>query len=75
MNRSMEAHRLLMNKGIAARSFGVGQKVKLPGESINDPNVYDFGLVSYDDIYKDLTKKNQSRWVNMCIRFVWYMMN
>jgi RNA polymerase II subunit A C-terminal domain phosphatase SSU72 len=40
------------------KSFGVGSRVKLPGASRNDPNVYEFGKVTYEDIYKDLEAKD-----------------
>jgi RNA polymerase II subunit A C-terminal domain phosphatase SSU72 len=40
LNRSMEAHHLFLKNKYQPRSFGTGQKVKLPGESVNTPNVY-----------------------------------
>lgn len=59
MNRSMEAHARLKNKGFNVRSFGTGDKIKLPGPSINQPNVYEFGT-SYEFIHQDLSKKDKA---------------
>jgi len=65
VNRSMEAHDLLQRNGFSnISSFGAGTKVKIPGESPNEPNVYDFGT-PYDDIYQDLLRKNEMRYARL----------
>ncbi|CAG9854882.1 unnamed protein product [Phyllotreta striolata] len=59
MNRSMEAHAFLAKKGFDVKSYGTGDKVKIPGSSFDKPNIYDFGT-SYEDIYTDLLQKDKS---------------
>ncbi|XP_023323642.1 RNA polymerase II subunit A C-terminal domain phosphatase SSU72 isoform X4 [Eurytemora carolleeae] len=59
MNRSMEAHARLKKKGFNVRSFGTGDKIKLPGPSLNQPNVYEFGT-SYEEIHSDLARKDKT---------------
>ncbi|RZF45365.1 hypothetical protein LSTR_LSTR002808 [Laodelphax striatellus] len=59
MNRSMEAHAFLSKKGFRVRSFGTGDKVKLPGTGPDRPNVYDFSC-TYDEIYQDLLIKDKN---------------
>uniref|UniRef100_A0A7E4VD02 RNA polymerase II subunit A C-terminal domain phosphatase SSU72 n=1 Tax=Panagrellus redivivus TaxID=6233 RepID=A0A7E4VD02_PANRE len=59
MNRSMEVHHRMLGKGFNIESFGTGNTVKLPGPSIDKPNVYEFGTTTYDFIYKDLIKKDR----------------
>jgi len=57
MNRSMEAHAFLQKKGFDIESFGTGEKIKIPGKTAREPNVYPFGT-TYDFIYQDLTNKD-----------------
>ncbi|KAF0895835.1 hypothetical protein E2562_016567 [Oryza meyeriana var. granulata] len=57
MNRSMEAHSLLGRAGLDVASYGTGAHVKLPGPSLHEPNVYDFGT-PYNAIYDDLRRKD-----------------
>ncbi|KAK1257215.1 hypothetical protein QJS04_geneDACA022578 [Acorus gramineus] len=56
-NRSMEAHSLLKRHGFKVSSYGTGQHVKLPGPSLRDPNVYDFGT-PYKQMFDDLRRKD-----------------
>lgn len=62
MNRSMEAHAFLAKKGFRVKSFGTGEKVKIPGSSADKPNIYEFGT-SYAEIYQDLLEKDKSLYV------------
>ncbi|XP_018568905.1 RNA polymerase II subunit A C-terminal domain phosphatase SSU72 [Anoplophora glabripennis] len=59
MNRSMEAHAFLSKKGFDVKSYGTGDKVKIPGSAADKPNIYDFGT-SYEEIYLDLLQKDKS---------------
>ncbi|KAI8542390.1 hypothetical protein RHMOL_Rhmol08G0135300 [Rhododendron molle] len=56
-NRSMEAHSLLKREGFDVSSYGTGAHVKLPGPSLREPNVYDFGT-PYKHMFEDLRRKD-----------------
>ncbi|XP_019199930.1 PREDICTED: RNA polymerase II subunit A C-terminal domain phosphatase SSU72 [Ipomoea nil] len=56
-NRSMEAHSLLKREGFDVCSYGTGQHVKLPGPSLREPNVYDFGT-PYKHMFDELRRKD-----------------
>ncbi|PKA57372.1 RNA polymerase II subunit A C-terminal domain phosphatase SSU72 [Apostasia shenzhenica] len=56
-NRSMEAHSLLKREGFDVSSYGTGAHVKLPGPSLREPNVYEFGT-PYKQMYDDLRRKD-----------------
>lgn len=56
-NRSMEAHSILKSKGFNVSSYGTGAHVKLPGPSLREPNVYDFGT-PYKHMFDDLRRKD-----------------
>ncbi|KAK0079568.1 hypothetical protein PV325_001073 [Microctonus aethiopoides] len=64
MNRSMEAHAFLSKKGFNVKSYGTGDKVKLPGSGPDRPNVYDFGT-TYEEIYNDLLTKDKQLYTQM----------
>jgi RNA polymerase II subunit A C-terminal domain phosphatase SSU72 len=53
----MEAHNFMSKRGLLVKSFGSGQQVKLPGTSLDRPNVYTFDT-TYEFMYKDLYNKD-----------------
>jgi len=59
MNRSMEAHSFLQKKGFNIKSYGTGDKIKIPGSSAKEPNQYPFGT-TYDEIFVDLKTKDKT---------------
>uniref|UniRef100_A0A1D1Y7L1 RNA polymerase II subunit A C-terminal domain phosphatase SSU72 n=1 Tax=Anthurium amnicola TaxID=1678845 RepID=A0A1D1Y7L1_9ARAE len=56
-NRSMEAHSLMKRQGFDVSSYGTGAHVKLPGPSLREPNIYDFGT-PYKHMYDELRRKD-----------------
>ncbi|KAL9052278.1 MAG: hypothetical protein Q9162_005480, partial [Coniocarpon cinnabarinum] len=55
---SMEGHIRLAEAQFPVISFGTGSLVRLPGPSINQPNIYNFNSVSYDQMYRELESKD-----------------
>lgn len=60
VNRSVAAHMVLKEAGLEVESFGCGRHIKLPGPSADAPNVYQFGVATYQSIHDDLRAKDES---------------
>lgn len=54
----MEAHLRLSAAFYPVLSFGTGSLVRLPGPTINQPNVYPFNTTSYKDMRSELESKD-----------------
>lgn len=54
----MEAHSVLSKRNFQVSSYGTGDKVKIPGKTPREPNVYPFGT-TYEEIYRDLVQKDK----------------
>ena len=54
----MEAHLQLSRASYPVISFGTGSLVRLPGPTIQQPNVYNFNVTSYETMYNELNNKD-----------------
>ncbi|KAI5787654.1 protein SSU72 [Peziza echinospora] len=55
----MEAHLTLSLRRYPVVSFGTGSAVRLPGPSIDKPNIYSFNSTTYDEMFNELKGKDQ----------------
>ncbi|KAL6342840.1 hypothetical protein AAG906_016859 [Vitis piasezkii] len=53
----MEAHSLHKKQGFDVSSYGTRAHVKLPGPSLREPNIYEFGT-PYKHMFDDLCRKD-----------------
>lgn len=54
----MEGHLRLAQARYPVISFGTGSLVRLPGPSVDKPNVYEFDKSAYTDMYDQLERKD-----------------
>jgi RNA polymerase II subunit A C-terminal domain phosphatase SSU72 len=53
----MEAHDLAFRAGFQVSSYGAGNRVRLPGQTQDDPRVFEFGT-PYHEMFKRLYEEN-----------------
>ncbi|KAJ6760039.1 RNA polymerase II SUBUNIT A C-TERMINAL DOMAIN PHOSPHATASE [Salix purpurea] len=68
----MEAHSLLKRHGFDVSSYGTGSHVKLPGPSLREPNVYDFGT-PYKQMFDDLRRKDPELYPPPSLLFILFI--